>query len=143
MILGSNFPVTQLGLGPPLSSRGNQNHPDVDMTTITLGILEQQQSPRGVGERDRGCRWLLSWVWRTRSVSPWRGWLQEISGSKGGLAPLRVSGLKGRGSSGEEGPGVGLSGEPLEGRRKGTRDLWQRQLKGPLGCKSLCVLFYF
>lgn len=62
---------------------------------------------------------------------------------KGGLAPLRVSGLKGRRSSGDEGPGVGLSGEPLEGRRKGTRDLWQRQLKGPLGCKSSCVLFYF
>lgn len=76
-------------------------------------------------------------------MSPWRGWLQEISGSKGGLAPLRVSGLKGRGGSGEEGPGVGHSGEPLEGRRKGTRALRQRQLKGPLGCNSSCVLFYF
>lgn len=62
---------------------------------------------------------------------------------QGGTSPLRVSGLKGRGGSGEEGPRVGLSGEPLEGRRKGTRDLWQRQLKGPLGCHSSCVLFYF
>lgn len=47
-------------------------------------------------------------------MCPLRGWFQAASGSKVGLASPRVSGLKGRGSSGEEGPG----GEPFEDRRK-------------------------
>lgn len=101
MILGSSFLITQLGLGPPLSSSGNQNHPDVDMMTITLGILEQQQSPRRVGQRmwvaaelgveDKVCE-------SVEGMAP--GNLRERGG---GTSPLRVSGLKGRGGSGEEG----------------------------------------
>lgn len=63
-------------------------------------------------------------------MHPLRGRFQAASGSKVGLAHFRVSGLKGRGGSGEEGPGSGHSGEPIEGRRKvqdwlGGRDEWE------------------
>lgn len=51
-------------------------------------------------------------------MHPLRKRFQVASGSKVGLAPSRVSGLKGGGSSGEEGSGSGHSGEPFKGRRK-------------------------
>lgn len=63
------------------------------------------------------------------------GRLQEISGSKGGdFTPpsLRAEGQR----------RLRRGGDPLEGRMKGTRDLWQRQPKGPLGCTACaCCLF--